>query len=462
MGGAAEEAWQAPCLEAEEEARDLHAAAPATCGEEEEAAAAPAPDYSQFVRRPRRSALRKAAASAVDARAWQAAYPPPLRVPLDADGFALSFPCPAGPEDAHAATAALAFYDEYGYVVFRDAISAEACDASRAEIWSSLERDTPGVCRSDPATWDLLSSDTYGLAPAPAVFTPQLLANRQAASVVGALAAVLGCDASLGAPPRAGLLVSHDRYCFYRPTRQGALLREDHPEWRTRENLHLDLHPWAYRMAEAPPCAAALEALRFEALRDFSKETNWVRAATGPHCQGVLALADSRADGAHGDDGGTLLVPGFARAFEGWAHALGGVERHSDAAARAAAEAGDDSRPWLIPRAAGGGSFKFAPSDPLVAQAQRVALRAGSLLIWDQRTAHGARGNDSGRPRFAQFVKAFRVCHVSDARVRARAAAVARETRAAGTWESITPLGRRVFGLDWPAEDTSCTQADAS
>jgi ectoine hydroxylase-related dioxygenase (phytanoyl-CoA dioxygenase family) len=440
MGAAAadaapEEAWHAPCVDDDAPPADAALAA----------APAPSDAYAHFKRLPRRSARRAAAAAAVDARVWQALYPPLTPVPLDADGFALSFACPDSPErvaDGGCAEA-LAFYRAHGYVVFRDALTAAECAASRGEIWDALERDTPGVRRDVPSTWGALSSDTYGLAPTPSVFSAQLLANRQSPRVVGALAALLRADAAAGAPQRDGLLVSQDRWCFYRPTRAGALLGEDHPEWSTRQNLHLDLHPWAYRQRDAQ-CVAALEALRFEHLRDFSKETNWVNAASGPHLQGVIALAPNAAA-----DGGTQLVPGFAASFDAWVDALGGVEHHSDATARAAAAAGDDSRPWLIPRAAGGGSFKFAPTDPLCSRAQRVPLRAGALLVWDQRTAHGACGNDSGAPRYAQFVKAFRTRTVSDARVAARARAVEREARAAGSWHVITPLGRRVFGLDW-------------
>jgi hypothetical protein len=317
--------------------------------------------YAHFVRLPRRKQRRAAAALAVDARVWQAAYPPPTAVPLDADGYALAFPCPSGLEDTDVA-AALAFYRQHGYVVFNGALSAAECAASRAEVWDALERDNPGVRREAPDTWGALSSDTYGLAPTPSVFTRQLLANRESPRVVAALAALLGADVRPCAPRRAGLLVSQDRWCFYRPTRAGALLAADQPEWGTRENLHLDLHPWAWGEPGAA-CRTALEALRFEALRDFSKETNWVNAATGPHLQGVLSLAPNAAA-----DGGTQLVPGFAAAFDGWVAALGAQAHHTDAMARAAAEAGDDSRPWLIPRASGGGSFKFAPSDPLCAQ----------------------------------------------------------------------------------------------
>lgn len=48
--------------------------------------------------------------------------------------------------------------------------------------------------------------------------------------MVKALKAILG--------PEEAILVSHDRWCLYRPTEVGG----GKP---TRNNLHLDLHPWS-------------------------------------------------------------------------------------------------------------------------------------------------------------------------------------------------------------------------
>ena len=59
------------------------------------------------------------------------------------------------------------------------------------------------------------------------------------------------------------------------------------PSWGTRENLHLDLHKWAFRGRGAfAEVRAALEELKFEKLHDFARETNWVAASTGPTLAG--------------------------------------------------------------------------------------------------------------------------------------------------------------------------------
>ena len=72
------------------------------------------------------------------------------------------------------ATAAQDFFAEWGFVVFRDVISSSACEATRGEIWQTLESRTPGLNRGDPATYDLLSPKRYGLPDELAVFTPQV------------------------------------------------------------------------------------------------------------------------------------------------------------------------------------------------------------------------------------------------------------------------------------------------
>ncbi|CAJ1329084.1 unnamed protein product, partial [Effrenium voratum] len=58
---------------------------------------------------------------------------------------------------------AVDFFQEYGFVVFRDVLDAQECEATVAEIWASLEERTPGLRRQDRETWHLLSSERYGL-----------------------------------------------------------------------------------------------------------------------------------------------------------------------------------------------------------------------------------------------------------------------------------------------------------
>ena len=157
----------------------------------------------------------------------------------------------------------------------------------------------------------------------------------------------------------------------------------------------------------------------------------------------MLCLLDNRAE-----DGGTLVVPGFHHVFPNWLSALG-PEAAVHVRGTGPGTAGPDTgRSWLVPREGGGGSFKFAQGDPIYALGRRIPVRAGSLLIWDQRVVHGSQPNESNRCRISQFVRAVRRDGVSASRLERRTAAVQRELRAAGTHHLLTPLGRRVFGLE--------------
>eukprot|EP00929_Paragymnodinium_shiwhaense_P068203 TRINITY_DN34270_c0_g1_i5.p1 TRINITY_DN34270_c0_g1~~TRINITY_DN34270_c0_g1_i5.p1 ORF type:complete len:309 (-),score=83.33 TRINITY_DN34270_c0_g1_i5:628-1554(-) len=203
-------------------------------------------------------------------RGWSQ-YPLPTELPADDEDprFVKSFEV----EDAEGARA---FLDEYGFVVLRDVISQEACAATREEIWQYLERRLSGFRRDEPCTWEVMSScatggyyDSYGLPPEQSMFTPQLFRNRQDQQMVKAWQTVLGDD---------DIVVSHDRWCFYRPTRD-AETGEPAGAKATRQNLHLDLHPWGYRNG-----STGIETLRYDvtgddgtnprSIRDFPSEIN--------------------------------------------------------------------------------------------------------------------------------------------------------------------------------------------
>jgi hypothetical protein len=246
-----------------------------------------------------------------------------------------------------------------------------------------METRGQGLERGDPRTYGTMApADTYGLAPTPAVFSVEMVRNRQDPRVVAALALLLGTE---------DLLVSQDRWCectdhrtaythlsgqevgwwdalmarggdriagVYRPTcglgstdkhspgstdkhspgstdkqSPGSTDKQipgsarcdapprvspasattrpprdtrshtddeeeeaegssvERPEWRTRRNLHLDLHPWNYLAG-----ATAIDELGFEGTRDFSREINLVCERGAPHLQGLLCLLDNRGE----------------------------------------------------------------------------------------------------------------------------------------------------------------------
>ena len=82
------------------------------------------------------------------------AYPPPNPLPLDADGFVIAFDPPDAENPRGASSAeALAFFREYGCVVWRNVLSEAECAATRDEVWTSLEGWTPGLRRWEHNTY---------------------------------------------------------------------------------------------------------------------------------------------------------------------------------------------------------------------------------------------------------------------------------------------------------------------
>ena len=347
------------------------------------------------------------------------------KVPLDDDGFVVSFELTSRDSRSNTGEESrtiLNFFQEYGFVVFRDVLKLQECEQTRAEIWQYLESSSPGFERDNPDTYHHLSSQTYGLAPIPAVFSPQIVRNRCNPSVLRSFQMVLHAD---------DLLVSHDRWCVYRPTRNVQIngLLCDKPCWRTRENLHLDLNPWTYFDG-----STSLDGLKYDCLRDFSKEINSVTHGSGPNVQGVLALNDNMAL-----DGGTVLLAGFHNCFDEWTRSIGTMS--------ASMSSKDKRMGHLVWRGKGSGSYKFSDMDPLHRLKQRITMRAGSLLIWDQRVVHGSNHNNSCNFRVAKFIKAFKRSSVSEKRFNYRSKRVRAELSLHSSGMEISSTDRRALGL---------------
>lgn len=168
------------------------------------------------------------------------------------------------------------------------------------------------------------------------------------------------------------------------------------------------------------------------------------------HVQCVLNFADNLCE-----DGGTLVVPRFHRQLSSW------TSQHTDLR---------KPLPW---------SHLSAPvEEQLLRLSHRVAMREGSVLIWDQTLAHGSSPNASHRCRFAQFLKAysrsasFGVSTAADgegeqrrrrgggvggsdereergrSRLVRRARALRAQLEKSGALPSVDGLGRYLFGLD--------------
>ena len=110
-----------------------------------------------------------------------------------------------------------------------------------------------------------------------------------------------------------------------------------------------------------------------------------------------------------------------------------------------------------------GNAFVFSdPRDPIHGLMRRVTMRRGSLLLWNQTTAHGAVPNASNRSRVAQFIRGFRAGEMTPARAASRARAIERECRKAGSLGDLTPLAPHVFGFGFGRAVNDAEHADAS
>ena len=92
------------------------------------------------------------------------------------------------------------------------------CGCGPLVLQEYLEEKTPGLHRADPATHDQLSSKRYGLPDDQAIFTKQLVANRQSRRLYAALDCITPPWSGYGssvpeteAPGPNSVLVSHDR-----------------------------------------------------------------------------------------------------------------------------------------------------------------------------------------------------------------------------------------------------------
>lgn len=264
------------------------------------------------------------------------------------------------------------------------------------------------------------------------LWTRQILLNRQTPALHAAFAAILGTE---------NLLVNQDRYGMFRPAKE-------YPERATLTNLHLDLNPWRY-FEGLLACLLhslvlflvlmidkdnsyqieLLTSLRYKHGQDWIAENNEPGcAAVGEqHVQGLVNLADNCEQ-----DGGFWLVPGFHKHLRQW------TTEHQ--------KLGQYYGPFCTFNV-----FRKTHIPEMYAAACHISTRAGSAILWDQRTMHGSQANCSLRPRFAQFVKMFPAEHpaMSSERAEKRRDAILLKLQAASIDPAteITPLGKKLFGL---------------
>ena len=217
--------------------------------------------------------------------------------------------------------------------------------------------------------------------------------------------------------------MNHDRYGMFRPAK-------DHPEHATMTNLHLDMNPWNHIFDKDNSYQIEiLSSLRYDNDDDWIDENNEVGcAAVGElHVQGQVNLADNREE-----DGGFWLVPGFHKYLPQW------TRDHT----KLQDKFGRDYQFILFDR-------EDIPE--LYASACHVSTRVGSAILWDQRTMHGSRANQSHRTRFAHLFKMLPRRHESMncEREHSRRQTILSQFKLANIdpEQDLTLLGKKLFGL---------------
>ena len=135
----------------------------------------------------------------------------------------------------------------------------------------------------------------------------------------------------------------------------------------------------------------------------------------------MLNFCDNREE-----DGGLQLVPGSHEMsyFEEWVRHLDDIPDKS-------------------------ASFAIQPQDKLNQLAQRITMRAGSIAIWNQRTIHGSKHNQSHKYRLVQFIRMF-PRHAIQCKKRAakRACSVFRNLPKSFLENGeLTSIGQNLFGF---------------
>eukprot|EP00117_Sycon_ciliatum_P035389 scpid72172/ scgid26841/ len=338
------------------------------------------------------------------------------------------------------------FFREYGFVVIRDVLTEDECRASIDELWTFLEsrgyklrewdgptehekqmdeeRPPARIRRDDPSTWDndwppMGHAGILGYLP---VFRKQVLQNRQNPKIYSAFATLM---------QRQDLLVNQGRLGMFRPTRVKDEPDTINQKWKTAYSLHWDLNPWRYSLDDAifqrdakKHQKESQQQLTYEEPCDFIKENSEIGSEKDGsiNVQGLINFADNQVE-----DGGFQIVVGCHHHMAKWAdsckESMGVRMRHRT----------------LV---------KVDCDDPLYGQPQRVAMRAGSMVIWDQRMAHGSAPNDSCNPRMCQFIKVL-PAYSGTSQARNRARVVQQKVAEAKGFEA-TDLGNRLFGLaEW-------------
>lgn len=212
----------------------------------------------------------------------------PCTIPIPRDEYDERYVTSFRIKDSNDTRNAKLFFDDFGFVVFRDIFNDEECEKTRNAMWDVIERTSPGFDRDDPETWNAYkSAGKYGLSMRGPCFEKTLVQNRQNSDLLDVFKLLVG---------EADILVGHDRFTIYRATQvengQGFITGP--------RNVHLDMNPWWW-VESSKLVEDGVETLKYTNGQDFIRENNHVVRSMGRHVQCVMNFVDNVEE-----DGGTI------------------------------------------------------------------------------------------------------------------------------------------------------------
>lgn len=325
---------------------------------------------------------------------------------MDESGYCISF-------RSNEHDAIQKFFQRYGFVVIRDAISAEAVKATERDILQTAGFDhLPNYKELQGLQWDAISESAYNTKRGFLGFEPpwSQVAWENRFALYPAYSVLFN---------RSDLLVKLDRYGLMRPTRF----------------LEADASSSTAAASSAQSCSSGEQKAGLVSRDDWQTESRWLHWDQNPweepdfvRVQGVLAISDHTEN-----SGGFHCVPGFAPQWKAWGEANKASKRT-------------------------GALVDVPREDPMRHAIQRITMRPGSAVLWDSRTPHGNFPNSSPGWRMCQYLgfhpaptkahpPAIKNNRQRDMRLLARADAMP-------TAVVSNALNRRLIGIDfWNPEE---------
>ena len=277
------------------------------------------------------------------------------------------------------------FFQEYGFVIIKNVLPIDECYKTEKEIMSLMKFD-----KKKPSTykkWPSFGKESEGIVCRKPLFTCQTVNNRQNERIYSMFSRLLNST---------DLQVSHDSCYFLRPTKH--IKFEDNQiktmeEWKTKKVVRLDVDiDKCY--AKPEELADKLKNLSYVNLINFICETCIFSFSVTPlNVEGLINLTNNKKS-----DGGFSCVPGFHKYFTEWyKHNQKNKKKKNTNSYISNLKPHLDDTKYK--------KYIFDENDPIKDKLVKINMKAGWLLIWDQRLPYCIEPNNSKNFWLVQKIK---------------------------------------------------------